>query len=154
MKRFQFPLERVRRWRAGQAALEELKLEQLRGNLQACGKKSGTSKPSVAASEREVLGQASIEASELESLDAYRLHARNKIREYRKSGSGKRRRKLRSSASGVIEARRNAELLERLKRKSSGGMAGRERPGTRKFRGGAVPGDAGRDAGRARVSET
>ena len=33
MKRFHFPLERVRRWREGQAALEEMKLEQLLGNL-------------------------------------------------------------------------------------------------------------------------
>ncbi len=82
MKRFQFPLDRVRRWRAGQAALEELKLEQLRGNLEALREEKQNMARERSESEREVLGQASMAATELQSLDAYRLHARDKIREY------------------------------------------------------------------------
>ena len=33
MKRFDFPLERVRRWRREQASLEELKLQQFRAEM-------------------------------------------------------------------------------------------------------------------------
>ncbi len=117
MKRFQFPLERVRRWRAGQAALEELKLEQLHGNLEALREEKRKMARARSESEREVLGQASIEASELESLDAYRLHARNKIREF-ENQELQAAAQIEEQRQRVIQAQRNVELLERLKQKA------------------------------------
>jgi len=117
MKRFQFPLERVRRWRAEQAAMEELKLEQLAAQLTAIREERRNIENQRVRTERELLGQPSIQATELQSLDAYRLYTRNKIRETET-------RECQAAASveqqrqKVIEARRQAELLERLKRKA------------------------------------
>src|SRR5271165_2995731 len=81
MKRFQFPLDRVRRWRAEQATLEELKLEQIVGQLTQLREQKRGIESARAHSEQEVLGQPSIEASQLQSLDAFRLHTKDKIRD-------------------------------------------------------------------------
>ena len=114
MKRFQFPLDRVRRWRQEQAALEEAKLQRWYAQLAALGEERARVENERAASERNVLGQASVEARELQALDAYRGHARSKIGEIE-------RRRLKTMAEierqrqRLIEARRRAELLERLK---------------------------------------
>jgi flagellar export protein FliJ len=116
MKKFSFPLDRVRRWRAEQAALEELKLQRCRGQWAALADEKGKVDNERAASERQVLQQTSIESSELQALDAYRRHARSRIGEIEKRQQEvaaeieRQRRKL-------IEARRRAELLERLKTK-------------------------------------
>lgn len=117
MKRFQFPLERVRRWRAEQAAVEELKLEQLAAALTKIREEKRNIENQRRSTERELLGQPAIEAIQLQSLDAYRLYTRNQIRdtEIRERQAetlvGQQRQR-------VIEARRQAELLERLKRKA------------------------------------
>jgi hypothetical protein len=115
MKRFQFPLDRVRRWRAGQATLEELKLEQLVEQVTRLNDQKRGMENARIQSEREVLGQPSIEAIQLQSLDAFRLHTRVKIREIenreREAGAAVEQQRQR-----VIKARRDAELLERLKR--------------------------------------
>lgn len=117
MKRFQFPLERVRRWRAEQAAVEELKLEQLAAALTKIREEKRNIENQRRSTERELLGQPAIEAIQLQSLDAYRLCTRNQIRdtEIRERQAetlvGQQRQR-------VIEARRQAELLERLKRKA------------------------------------
>jgi hypothetical protein len=117
MQRFHFPLERVRRWRAGQAGLEELKLEQLRERLAQLREEKRAVETERTQSEREVLEQPSIQATHLQSLDAYRLHARDKIR-----GIENREREVEVQAERqrqrVVETRRDAELLERLKRKA------------------------------------
>jgi len=117
MKRFHFPLDRVRRWRAEQATLEELKLEQLVDHVTRLRVEKRGIESARTLSEQEVLGQPSIEATELQSLDAYRLHTRNQIRDLenreREAGAAVARQIQR-----VIEARRQAELIERLKQKA------------------------------------
>ena len=117
MKRFQFPLESVRRWRAGQATLEEAKLEQLRGNLQALREEKQNIETERGRSEREILGQASIEATDLETLDAFRLHARSKIRDI-ETRQRQAEEQVEKQRQRLIEARRSAELLERLLEKA------------------------------------
>jgi hypothetical protein len=117
MKRFQFSLERVRSWRAGQAALEELKLEQLRENLEALKMERRNIYVERARSEQAVLGQPSMEATELESLDAYRLHTRTRIRDL-ENRERQTAAQVEEQRQRVIAARRDAELLERLKRKA------------------------------------
>jgi hypothetical protein len=117
MKRFSFPLERVRLWRAGQVALEELKLEHFSEALSKLQQEKQGIQSERASSHRQVLGQSSMQASELESLDVYRLHTRNRIREIEN-----RERQAVQQADAqrqrVIEARRAAELLDRLRRKA------------------------------------
>jgi hypothetical protein len=117
MKRFSFPLERVRLWRAGQAALEELKLEHLREALSKLQQEKRGIQTERASSDRQVLGQPSIEASEIESLGVYRLHTRNRIREIenRERLAGV---QVEAQRQRVFEARRAAELLDRLQRKA------------------------------------
>lgn len=117
MKRFQFPLERVRRWRAEQAALEELRLEQLGVHLAKIREEKRTIANQRLSSEQEVLRQPSLEATELQSLDAYRLYTRNRIRET-ENRERQAEALVQQQRGRVIEARRQAELLDRLKRKA------------------------------------
>lgn len=117
MKRFQFSLDRIRSWRAGQAALEELKLEQLREGLEALKMERRNIDVERSRSELEVLRQPSIEAAELQSLDAYRLHARTKIRDL-ENRERQMEAQVEQQRQRVLVARRDAELMERLKRKA------------------------------------
>jgi hypothetical protein len=117
MKRFEFPLDRVRRWRAGQATLEELKLEQLNDQLTKLREERRSIETARIQSEQELLGQPSITATELQSLDLYRRHTLNKI------GSIQNLERqaevlVEQQRQRVLRARRDAELLERLKGKA------------------------------------
>lgn len=114
MKRFHFPLDRVRRWRQEQAALEELKLERWYAQMAVLSEARARVEKERAASEREVLGQASVEAGELQALNAYRLHVRAKIQGIERR-RGEVTAEIGKQRQRVIEARRRAELLERLK---------------------------------------
>jgi len=116
MRRFRFPLDRVRRWREEQATLEELKLRRLYGQMAALAGGKAQAADQRAASEREILEQDFIEADQLRALDAFRGHVRGKIgqiekREREVAGEIERQR------ARLMEARQRAELLERLKRK-------------------------------------
>jgi flagellar biosynthesis chaperone FliJ len=117
MQRFQFPLDRVRRWRAGQAMFEELKLEQMRRNLQALGEEKQSIASERSRNEREVLGQSAVEAAQLQSLDAYRLHTRGKIRDI-ENRERQAEAEVDEQRQRVVVTRRDAELLERLKCKA------------------------------------
>lgn len=114
MKKFQFPLDRVRRWREEQAAVEELKLQRWYTQLAALDEERARVENERAASERKVLAQASVEAAELQALEAYRGHVRSRI-----GGIDKRRgevtAEIEKQRQRLVEARRRAELLERLK---------------------------------------
>ncbi len=113
MKRFRFPLERVRCWRAEQASAEELKLEQLRAELDRLARERRRVEMEALQASAEVLARPSLDALELTSLDAYRLHLRQRVREidYRRA---QRTQQIAEQRQRVIEARRQAELLDRL----------------------------------------
>jgi hypothetical protein len=114
MKRFDFPLERVRRWRREQASLEELKLQQLRAEmagLQAAQRQIETDR---AQSEQQVLAQAYIEPLMLESLDSYRQYTAGKVR-HLESRKQQWEVKVADQLNKVIEARRKFDLLDRLR---------------------------------------
>lgn len=117
MKRFDFPLERVRRWRAEQAELEELKLEQLAAELNRIRQEKRSVENDRLRSEQEILAQKAIRAEDLRCLEDYRVFTRNKIRD-----TEARERKVEAiileQRRRVTEARRRAELIERLKRKA------------------------------------
>lgn len=114
MNRFQFPLDRVRRWRREQAALEELKLQRWYAQLAALDEERARAENERAASERNVLGQSSVEAGELQALDAYRLHTRSRIEKI-ENRRGEVLAQIEKQRQQWREARRRAELLERLK---------------------------------------
>jgi len=117
MKRFQFPLDRVRRWRSEQASVEELKLGQLRDRLTALGQAKLGVELARTQSEQEVLGQPLIEACELQSLEEYRIHTRLQIRDI-ENQQRQCEQQIAAQRQRVIVARQKAELLERLKQKA------------------------------------
>jgi len=110
-------LERVLRWRDGQAGLEELKLEQLREGLAALGAQKRGIESERARSLEQVLHQPAVEATELHSLDAYRVHSRDQIRAI-ENREREAEAQVEQQRQRVIQARRDAELLERLKQKA------------------------------------
>ena len=114
MKRFDFPLERVRRWRGEQAALEELKLQQLRTQMSTLAAMRRKIEADVAEAREQVLSEARIQPLMLESLDSYRQYTASQIRSV-----DSRRQQLEAAISAqlnrVIEARRKFELMDRLR---------------------------------------
>jgi flagellar export protein FliJ len=114
MKRFQFPLDRVRRWRVEQADVEALKLRQLGDRMSGLSREKVRIEMQRSQSERDVLGQASIQATEVQHLETYRRHTLNKIREI-EDRERQCAQEIREQRKRFIEARQKAELLERLK---------------------------------------
>ena len=119
MKRFNFPLDRVRRWRLEQLSVEELKLQHLRAELEALAATKRVIQDELAQTQQQVLGQAYLQSSELESLDSFRVHIRGRVRELEHS-EWERGMKVQEQRTKVIEARRKFELLEQLRKKSLG----------------------------------
>ncbi|HTS48146.1 MAG TPA: hypothetical protein VMH05_09390 [Bryobacteraceae bacterium] len=117
MKRFHFPLDRVRRWRSEQANLEELKLQQLRAELARLAGAKSEIQAEGARSAREVLAQPSIDPFELTSLELYRQHLRRRVYEL-ENLERQCNAKVVEQRQRVLEARRQFELLDRLHNKA------------------------------------
>jgi len=115
MKRFDFPLERVRRWRQEQAALEELKLRQLRAETERLAAVRHKIQTDAAQSHQHVFSQPRIESLSLESLDSYRRYTANQVRNL-ETRERQWEAKIADQLSRVMEARRRSELLEHLRR--------------------------------------
>jgi hypothetical protein len=117
MKRFNFPLDRIRRWRLEQLSVEELKLQQVRAEQQALADAKREVRDEFFKSEHEVLAQPSLPGLELENLDSFRLHVRDRVR-----GFENRERQVEAKVveqrGRVIEARRQFELLDGLRQKA------------------------------------
>jgi hypothetical protein len=114
MKRFQFPLERVRLWRQQQAALELAKLEHLAGQLAALKEEKKRIQGERDQSEQKLLQEASVAAVELQALAAYREHVRRRTGQI-EQGQRELGFRIEQQRTSVMEAKRRAELLERLK---------------------------------------
>jgi hypothetical protein len=117
MKRFNFPLDRVRRWRLEQLNVEELKLQQLRAELDGLAASKRLIQDELILTQQQVLGQAHMQSSELETLDSYRLHIHGTVRAM-ENREWERGVKLIEQRTKVVEARRQFELLEQLRKKS------------------------------------
>jgi hypothetical protein len=117
MKRFEFPLETVRRWRLERAGIEELKLRQILAEKQKLAATKGQIQSEMAQTLWQVLGQPSLQPLEFESLDSFRLYARGRVRDLEDQ---ERKCELRivEQRTKVLEARRQFELLERLRQKA------------------------------------
>jgi hypothetical protein len=117
VKRFEFPLDRVRRWRAEQASLEELKLQQLRAEVARLVEQKRALEAEASESVRAVLAQAFIDPLELTTLESYGLYLRRRILELenlRRQAEAK----VLEQRLRFIEARRQFELLDRLHQKA------------------------------------
>jgi len=117
MKRFHFPLETARRWRLERAGIEELKLRQILAEKQKLAAAKGQIQAEMTQTARQVLGQPFIPALELESLDSFRVHVRGRIRKLEDQEKGCEGRIV-EQRDKVLEARRQFELIERLRQKA------------------------------------
>jgi len=114
MKRFDFPLERVRRWRFEQLNLEELKLQQLFAERQALERAKVQIRAEIDRIGRDVLSKPSLESGELQTLDSFRGFVRRKLQELA-NRQQQSEAKIVEQRQAVIEARRQFELLDRLR---------------------------------------
>jgi hypothetical protein len=117
MKRFNFSLERVRRWRLEQLNVEDIKLQQMRAERQALADAKQQVRNEFAQSRQEVLGQRSVPGGELENLDSFRLHVHDKVRGIENSEKLSEARVVEQRGK-VLEARRQFELLDGLREKA------------------------------------
>src|SRR5215472_12874179 len=117
MKRFEFPLDTVRRWRLERAGIEELKLRQILSEKQTLAVTKGQIQSEMAQTSRQVLGQPSMQSLDLESLDSFRLYTRGRIRDL-EDQERKCEARIVEQRTKVLEARRQFELLERLRQKA------------------------------------
>jgi flagellar biosynthesis chaperone FliJ len=117
MKRFKFPLETVRRWRLERVGIEELKLRQILAEKHKLAAIKAQIQSEIAQTLQQVLGQSSMRPLELESLDSFRLYVRGLVRnlesQERQCGA-----KIIEQRNQLLEARRQFELLERLREKA------------------------------------
>jgi flagellar biosynthesis chaperone FliJ len=117
LKRFHFPLETARRWRLERAGIEELKLQHILAEKQELAAAKGHIQVEMTRTARQVLGQPSIPALELESLDSFRVHLGGRIRKLEVQEKGCEARIV-EQRNKVLEARRQFELIERLRQKA------------------------------------
>jgi hypothetical protein len=113
MKRFEFSLERVQRWRRSQADIEELKLRQLLADLYATDQRKCRLLEERTQAEAAILSQGIAAAEDLASLDAFRQYVRAQGRALDQIRC-QQEEKIAAQRERVIEARRHFELLQRL----------------------------------------
>ena len=117
MKRFQFPVERVRLWRHEQAEMEELKLQQLNAELLRLTTQQQDLQNEATRSEEALKQGGPIVADELGRLDDFKQYVRahsKTLDEQRRQNEAKtvEQRKV------LVEARCKAKLLNQLKKKA------------------------------------
>jgi|SRR5580704_16842097 hypothetical protein len=117
MRRFDFPLERVRRWRLEQLNLEHLKLQKMLAERQALADAKQQVRNDLARTEQGILSQPSIGGLELENLDSYRLHIRARVRDF-ENREREFEAKVAEQRARVVESRRLFELLDQLRAKA------------------------------------
>lgn len=114
MKRFHFPLERVREWREKQVAAEETRLDQLRDQRRALEQSHAALESELRASETAVIGAESADAVALQALDHFRRYTRA-----RQSALGADCRRCDDQIAAqrlrVMEAQRSVRLLDKVK---------------------------------------
>lgn len=117
MKRFDFPLEKVRLWRHEQAELEEIRLQQLYSELTALDGERKQIEAERESSEGEIRARPGVQPQDLANLESYRKFMAAKLVLVARKRTASQQ-KVDSQRSKVIEARRQFELLERLKQKA------------------------------------
>lgn len=117
MKRFHFPLDRVRRWRLEQLNLEELKLQKVRTERELLAHAKRQVREGLANSRGDLMAQPALTGLELDNLDSYAIHVRERVRFIEKLEQ-EAEAKVVEQRNRVIEARRQFELLDSLRMKA------------------------------------
>ena len=117
MKRFDFPLEKVREWRRGQAELEEMKLQRLFGELREIEEGRRRVEDELAEASRQIRGQAVPNAVDLVNLDSFRLFTASRVLQIA-AVQQQCQVQVDQQRQQLVEARRRYELLDRLKQKA------------------------------------
>ena len=116
MKRFEFPLERVREWRAGEVESEKQKLRQLfaeRHSIEAAG---ALLEREHLEAQQKIRSQVLLDSPELRALDAFGRHVRaERMRRAERLEECSRR--IEAQRSRLLEARRQCRLLEKMKQR-------------------------------------
>jgi flagellar export protein FliJ len=116
VKKFSFTLERVRQWREKQLAVEEARLQQLFSEKSLVEQRRALLEKEGQESASLVTRAASIQANELQAIDAFRRYViaqRSAIRTLLTECD----RRIAEQQGKLMEARRKSELLARLKEK-------------------------------------
>lgn len=116
MKKFTFPLERVRQWREKQFALEEAHLQRLFSEKTLVEERRTLLEREGQESLAKVVRAAAVEASDLQAMDAFRRYVAAQ-RIVIAATLVECDRKISEQHLKLIEARRNFELLTKLKAK-------------------------------------
>ncbi len=123
MKRFHFPLERVREWRKTQVDVEYAKLGKLFDEMRRLESVAARLVEEVHGAEQEIEqaigGGVAIDSVQLVGLDDFRLYVK---REEKLLGAQQEdlRGQIAKQRNRLIDARRNFRLLEKLKEKARG----------------------------------
>ena len=117
MKRFNFPLERVRRWRGEQADLEAMKLERLFGDLSALERQRAQLLMDRAEAEGILNMQQPLPAAELSNLDSFRQYVQARCQSI-EGLKQLQQDKIAKQREVLMEASRQYELLERLRKRN------------------------------------
>jgi len=127
MKRFQFRLEQVRRWRQNQAELEEMRLERLHNELRALEAAQREIATAAERSRRTVLAQPAVTSEELGSLESLHEYAKHETRRL-KGKEQEVKAHVAEQRQRVLEAHRRFELLDGLHGKAlAGWVAARDK---------------------------
>jgi flagellar export protein FliJ len=116
VKTFRFPLQRVLDWRALQMRTEEEKLSGLQQTLAALVHRETALLAEQLKSEMELLGQPSIDGSDLQALASYQLriqHERDALRANRVRCESQ----IAEQRTRLLKARKDCRVLEKLKDK-------------------------------------
>lgn len=114
MKRFEFPLERVRQWREKQASIEEARMERLLAELQSVEARRAELEHERSSNELAVIRARSADSSELQAIEGFRRYVRAQHRVLSNARADCER-KIEEQRQRIIEARREAQLLDKLK---------------------------------------
>jgi len=117
MKRFNFRLDQVRKWRQDQAELEEMRLQQLYSELRVLEARRKSIAAEADISRRKLVAQQSVTAEELSFLEAFRAYANEQIRQL----SLKEREmevRIKEQRRLLMEAHRRFQLLDGLRDKA------------------------------------
>lgn len=117
MKQFSFPLESVRRWRFRQLETEQGRLEQLFGERDAIAARRRALEQELKQESR-MLDAPGLKAGELAALDAFRRYVT--VESHRLAAEKRAcEQRIEIQRKQVLEARRQFELLNRLREKAA-----------------------------------
>ncbi|MBI5280099.1 MAG: hypothetical protein HY858_00350 [Candidatus Solibacter usitatus] len=116
MKRFHFPLDRLRAWRQTQFEREEARLAALLAELEALRQHRGQLRAQEAASLASIHASPVVNVAELQTLEAFRRWVRREEVRIKSEEAGLGAR-IAEQRGAVVEARRKVEGLDRLKEK-------------------------------------